>query len=221
MNVRHFAIMMDYRENSSGIGEILKQSYDVEIIKTKLNTGDYVIDGKIVIERKTSRDFVQSIIDGRVFRQAVRMRRRLCPSVLIIEGEGVRDTSINIHPLAIKGAIISLVLMWRIPVLFSKNTQDTAMLLWLIGQENIKSYRELSFRPGRRPKRFYKKQLYILQGLPGVGSTLAIRLLNYFGSVEKALSASNKDLISVAGVGEIKAEKIRNILTASIDNNSV
>lgn len=54
-----------------------------------------------------------------------------------------------------------------------------------------------------------KKQLFILQGLPGVGSERAARLLDVFGSVEAVVTATSEELQSVAGIGKHIAEKIR------------
>ena len=39
-----------------------------------LSLGDYCIDGAVLIERKTAADFAQSLMDGRLFGQAVRSR---------------------------------------------------------------------------------------------------------------------------------------------------
>jgi len=54
-----------------------------------------------------------------------------------------------------------------------------------------------------------KTQLYILQGLPGVGPERASRLLDRFGTVEASISASSNELQSVDGIGENIAEKIK------------
>jgi len=53
------------------------------------------------------------------------------------------------------------------------------------------------------------RQLFILQGLPGVGRERADRLLDRFGSVEAAISASSSDVQSVNGIGKSIAEKIK------------
>ena len=64
-------------------------------------------------------------------------------------------------------------------------------------------------RHGYRPKTKRKRQLFILQGLPGVGPERAGRLLDRFGSVEVAISASSSELQSVDGIGKSIADKIR------------
>ena len=64
-------------------------------------------------------------------------------------------------------------------------------------------------RHGYRPKGRRKRQLFILQGLPGVGSEKADRLLSRFGSVEAAISASSMELQMVDGIGKSLADKIK------------
>jgi ERCC4-type nuclease len=64
-------------------------------------------------------------------------------------------------------------------------------------------------RRGYRPGAKRKKQLFILQGLPGVGSERAARLLDAFGSVEAVMTATGQQLQSVEGIGRQIAEKIR------------
>jgi ERCC4-type nuclease len=64
-------------------------------------------------------------------------------------------------------------------------------------------------RHGYRPKNKRKRQLFILQGLPGIGPGRAGRLLDRFGSVEAAISASSSELQSVDGIGKSIADKIR------------
>ena len=65
------------------------------------------------------------------------------------------------------------------------------------------------YRHGYRPKDKRKKQLFILQGLPGVGLEKAGRLLDTFGSVEAVISASSSELQSVYGIGKSLADKIK------------
>ena len=59
------------------------------------------------------------------------------------------------------------------------------------------------------PKGKRKQQLFILQGLPGVGSERAARLLDAFGSVEAVVTATIKELQSVEGIGENIANRIK------------
>ncbi len=141
-------IHADRRENSSGIPLILEHEYGIKVLPAMLRTGDYIIDEKIVIERKTHLDFAQSIIDGRLFQQAAMMRKFFNRSLLIVEGsmESISER-IKIHSHAVKGALVSIAVAWQISILFSQDAAETALLLWLIGHQETASAIELSYRP--------------------------------------------------------------------------
>ena len=71
-------------------------------------------------------------------------------------------------------------------------------------------------RHGYRPKNKRKTQLYILQGLPGIGPERAGRLLDRFGSVEAAISANSSELQSVDGIGKSIADKIKWVVSEGV-----
>jgi ERCC4-type nuclease len=64
-------------------------------------------------------------------------------------------------------------------------------------------------RAGIAPRRKRRAQIYLLQGLPGVGVKRAHRLLDVFGSVEAIFRASIGELVRVEGIGTRTAEAIR------------
>ncbi len=206
-------IKVDAREDSSRIGEILAREYGVNAVRETLRVGDYVINGEIVVERKTTVDFVRSIIDGRLFKQVAGMKRFFDFVFFIIEGKELYNTGINIHPHAIKGALVSLALAWQAQVFFTESAKETALFLSLIDRQKALVPNEYIKRPGRRPKRQRKRQLYILQSLPAIGPKLAIELLNYFGSVEAVFTAEVDKLTEISGLGKITAEKIKKVVS--------
>jgi len=63
-------------------------------------------------------------------------------------------------------------------------------------------------RHGIRPRGKRKTQLHILQGIPGIGPERACTLLNTFGSVEAALTASMEELLSIKGIGKNSVDAI-------------
>ncbi|MBU4312723.1 MAG: hypothetical protein KJ706_08405 [Candidatus Omnitrophica bacterium] len=81
----------------------------LDITVKNLKVGDYIINDEIVIERKTTQDFAQSIIDGRLFKQAKNMKKTYDLCLFIIEGTNLCNTSIDIHPHAVKGALSAFV----------------------------------------------------------------------------------------------------------------
>ena len=208
-----FTVTVDTREPMPGIAGILENIYHAQVTRAFLATGDYIINKTIAVERKTDIDFIQSIIDGRLFRQAARLKQAFQSSAVIIEGQNLYNSPINVDSHSIKGALVSLALVWHIPVLFSNSPEDTALLIWLIGNQNISLVKEWYHRFGQpRHQRFRKQELYVLQGLPGVGPKLAVNLLDHFGSVENAMTASVKELLNVPNIGKAKATTIRSLL---------
>jgi ERCC4-type nuclease len=100
-----------------------------------------------------------------------------------------------------------------IPVLRSKYPLETAKLIVYIGRQIESMAGGGVHRYGYRPKNKRKRQLFILQGLPGVGPERAGRLLESFGSVEAAISASSSELQSVDGIGKSIADKIKLVVS--------
>ena len=118
----------------------------------------------------------------------------------------------NMHPHAIQGAIISLAFIWQIPVLFSVNEEDTAYAMSFLAGQLVAHRNYQSVRPGYRPKGAYKRTLYILSGLPHVGTMTAKKMLVKFKSIKNICLASLDDLKTVPGIGKGKAAKIYSVL---------
>ena len=206
------SIIADYREIPSGIPGMLKLSPAVMISKI-LEAGDYLINNEIVIERKTNEDFIQSIIQRRLFDQCSKLRKSAYKSLLIIEGNPY-STQHKISKEAIRGALISVSVSWQIPILYTQDTSETCKVLLLIGSQVMLNDHPLA-RHGWKPKRIRSRQLYFLQGLPAVGPKIALSLLNDLGSLEKIINATKEELVKVAGIGPRKAAGIRNFIRTS------
>ncbi|NCD35320.1 MAG: nuclease [Spartobacteria bacterium] len=199
-------IRVDIRENRSGVPDVLEGMEAVCVVRETLKTGDYLVDDLLVVERKTCVDFAQSIIDGRLFQQAERLAVSRYQSALILEGTDFAATHMSRE--AIQGALISLSLIWGIPLLRSMHPRETARLLVYAGRQMQWMRSGGIKRAGYRPKTKKKRQLFILQGLPGVGPERAERLLDHYGSVAGVMSASVNQLSQLDGMGRKTAERI-------------
>lgn len=146
-----------------------------------------------------------SIIDGRLFSQAARLKRYANVQFMVIEGTDLFHTGYEIDPQAIKGALVSLSVSWQIPLIFSKSSCGTAEILTLAGGQDVKYYNEMLKRMGRKPRRIQTQKLYFLQGLPGIGPGIAKRMLEYFGSIEKVINANEYELSCIKGIGKKKS----------------
>jgi ERCC4-type nuclease len=154
---------------------------NVDVCIRRLSMGDYQIDNRLVVERKTLKDFAVSIIDGRLFKQTIFLANSNSKSVLILEGTVSDTVEIGVTREAMQGALITVSLILGIPVLRSKDPSETAKLIVYIGRQIESMAGDGMQRHGYRPKTKRKRQLFILQGLPGVGSEKAERLLARFG----------------------------------------
>jgi len=133
-------IIVDVREKN--MAKLLHNYANIEL-KT-LEVGDYVLSDRVVVERKTAEDFVNSIIDKRLFSQLKNLKKVEKP-LLIVEGENFS----RLHENALKGAILSIILDFGIPIIFTKNAEETADLLIKIAEkEQIKEKRTVMVRYG-------------------------------------------------------------------------
>lgn len=201
---------MDYREKASGLVALLKKT-DVVVEVQKVRCGDYVIDDTVTVERKTARDFAISIIDGRLFRQLSRLKGHCKKPLLLIEGNP-HQTDLHVDANAIRGAILSVQAIWHIPVILSESREDSIDIIMTIGRQHERHVDVVPLRGGYRPSLFKSKQLFVLQGLPGVGPTLAKRLMVRFRSVFRVMRATAGELSEVDGIGPVSAARIREVL---------
>ena len=206
-------IIADDRERKSGVIESLAGFENVDVSVRRLSMGDYQVDNRLIFERKTLKDFAVSIIDGRLFRQLIRLANSNLMAVLILEGTIKDMVDLGVSREAMQGALITVSLILGIPVLRSKDASETAKLIVYIARQITSMARGGVYRHGYRPKDKRKKQLFILQGLPGVGLEKAGRLLDTFGSVEAVISASSSELQSVYGIGKSLADKIKSAVS--------
>ena len=86
-------ITVDYRETASGLTDLLKNS-GVLVKIEKLSYGDYITNNTITVERKTAKDFLISIIDGRLFNQLSNLKKFCNHPILLIEGNLTKLTII-------------------------------------------------------------------------------------------------------------------------------
>jgi len=208
-NSSYIQVIVDDREVNSLTVQVLQKMQGVEVIIQRLQLGDYEIDKSLLFERKTLLDLAVSIKDGRLFRQAGKLASSPMRSAIILEGTSRDLIDCKMRREAIQGALVTLAIVLGIPLLRSKDADETARLM-VYAAKQVKTV-EIGAIPRRvkRPKGKRKIQLHFLQGLPGVGPERARRMLNLFGSVENVCSASQQDLMKIPGIGRHLVGKIR------------
>ena len=172
---------------------------------------DYIVAPETVIERKSIQDFVSSIFDGRLFDQCSRLKEHFQNPIILLEGNVDEIEIITENPLVFYGAISSIVIDFKIPIIPTPNASHTAKLLVSMSSRK-ESTKGPFLKKIRKSNDLQKQQLSSLCSLPGVGEKTAKRMLAKFGSPLKVFCASSAELGKIEGLGGTRAKKIKKML---------
>jgi ERCC4-type nuclease len=109
-------LVVDHSERDSALLDAVRRSGRFDVRMDRLATGDYSVNGEVLIERKAIRDLVASLIDGRLFPQVAQLAHSPYLSLLLIEGPTPSSLP-DVHHHAVEGALVSIAATWRVPVL--------------------------------------------------------------------------------------------------------
>ena len=213
-------IVVDQRELDASIARTLNGTDGVQTRLETLAVGDYVCSDRVAVERKAVPDFLATLFDGDrdLFDQVGDLASHYDRPVLMIEGEEDLYGERNVHPNAIRGALASLAVDFGISVLFTRDEDDTARLLETIARREQESgSREVSVHGTSAAKTLPEQQEYVVASIADVGPVTARSLLEALGSVEAVLTADAEALQSVEGVGEVTADRIREVVGSEYD----
>jgi Fanconi anemia group M protein len=205
-------LIVDSRELPTAVARELAR-LDVSISGESLEVGDYIASEDVAIERKESGDFIQSLIDGRLFVQLSALRSTYRRPVLIIEGEQLTGLR-AVNPASIYGALASIAIRLRIPILWTRNAEETANVLYRIAHlEQVEAKKTLRTRSPETKGTDAETLEYILSGFPGIDTVISRSILTQFGTLEKTFMADENELMKVRGVGPKTANRLRHMLT--------
>ena len=203
-------VYADSREGNSKVLRAL-DTIGVDIKIKAMAVADYQITEEVAIERKTAKDFVDSIVDKRLFKQARMMMEEFKKPIMILEGDDFYSGFIN--PDAIRGSIASIALDFGISIIPTRNQEDTAAMIKRIAiREQKGEKRSISIRTEKKPQNLWEQQLFIIESLPNIGPVNAKNLLSHFGSVEAIMNADEKQLQEVEGIGKKTSQNIRKVI---------
>jgi Fanconi anemia group M protein len=192
-------VIVDYREKNSLIySQLVDLGIETEI--RELKVADYITND-VAIERKTVHDFISSMLNKRLINQ-LKSLQQYKNRLLIIEGideqelysNGIPDT--GIHPNAIRGFLLSIILEYRTPIIFTKDSEDTAKFIFLLAK---RQKRELSLNVSKKNLNRGERMQFILEGFPGIGPKTAKKLLLHFKTLRELFSASLEELKEIIG----------------------
>ncbi|NHN46158.1 DEAD/DEAH box helicase [Halostella sp. JP-L12] len=208
-------VVVDQRELDSNIARNLSKRDGVETRLETLAVGDYVLSDRVAVERKTVSDLLDTLTGGderSVFEQVGDLTRHYSRGVLVLEGDDLYGER-NVHPNAIRGALSSLAVDFGVSVLRTEDEGDTADLLEVIaGREQQADDREVSVHGEKQSKTLAEQQEYVVSSIADVGPVTARSLLEEFSTVEAVMTAREEDLTEADGVGEVTAERIREVV---------
>jgi Fanconi anemia group M protein len=208
-------ILVDYREKNCLVpSEIVKCGCEVEF--RELKVADYIVKDTAV-ERKTINDFISSMINRHLINQLAEMQQ-FENRLLIIEGikeqELYSDNKVGgVNANAIRGFLLSISLRHKVPIIFTKDEEDTARFICVLAKKESSSENPLNVNKKTLDK---NEQLQkIIEAFPGVGPKTAKKLLQEFKTIKNIL---NSDLESLEKILGKKSELMKEIIEREYKN---
>jgi len=210
MKLENLRIVVDERERKSGIPDLLK-SIGMNVEMKTLPIGDYIVAPETIIERKSIRDLMASVFDGRLYDQCSRLKEHFEHPIVLMEGNVDEIEEIADNPLIFYGALSRVVLDFKIPVIPTPSADHTSKLLVSMCSR-LDSPKGPYLKKIKKSSDLEKQQLSVLCSLPGVGEKFAVRMLERFGTPLKVFSATTAELAKIDGLGDARAKKIKKTL---------
>ena len=128
MNLKDLRIVVDEREKKSGIPDLLK-SIGINVEMKMLPIGDYIVAPETIVERKSIQDLISSVFDGRLFDQCDRLKNNFEFPIILVEGNINAIEDLTENPFVFYGAISSITIDFKIPIITTLDSSHTAKLL--------------------------------------------------------------------------------------------
>ncbi len=201
---------VDHREKGSDlVKRLLTENVDLKL--KQLSVGDFLISSDVVVEFKNVKDFVDSIIDGRLLVQLKSITQYSKP-ILLIEGEEDIYKIRNVDPSAIDGMLATIGLSYKIPVFRTKNYIESARLLIAFAKKEQENKTNTFTFHTAKPLEDAELQEYIVSSFPTIGPALAKKIMDHFKTIKSFLQSNKEQLMKIDKLGEKKADEILRIL---------
>ena len=214
-------VVIDQRELDAAIARDLSMRDGIETRLETLAVGDYVLSDRVIVERKTVADFLETLTGGdrSLFEQVGDATRNYSRPVVVVEGEGLFDRR-SVHPNAVHGTLASLAVDFGASVMRTADEDETADLLAVLaGREQADNNREVSVHGEKQSRTLAEQQEYVVAAIAEVGPVTARSLLTELGSVEAVMTADRETLAQAEGVGEVTAGRIREVAGGSYEGS--
>lgn len=197
-------IIVDDREPKN----IIEQLDDYEV--RRLEIGDYIVKN-FLIERKSPFDFIDSILNKRLFYQLSQMvnnNEDYVPMLALVGNvwRGLADRRIAHGSSIVFGVMISVVSNYKISLIQFDSESDFCQFLNQSNKEKKK--KTLPPLPKKRAYSLKDRQVTSLTYINGLGTKDARNLIETFGSIKNLANATLDQLVTVENIGKKTAQNI-------------
>lgn len=231
-------ILIDSRE-ANLYNDIINRDLDIytdkiEINKNNIDIGDINIkyrDIEYIFERKTIKDLISSIHDGRYREQKARMidnydNKRI---TYIIEGDDILSSKSYNNSKVLQSTYLNILFRDNIRLVFTKNVNETATLILSLSIKIIENpekfnnttdnntiYTDHLKLKKKKIENIDEKTCYLMQlsQIPYISNTIAKNISNIYPTMTSLILAlnevddKNKELCKIEGIGKEKASYI-------------
>ena len=178
-----------------------------QVERRALAVGDYETS-ECLYERKEIRDLAASIIDGRLWSQLYRMSKTDKVCFLIVHGN-IFDVQPSMRK-PVLGAVSSAAVRYGVHVIW---TPTLKLALYLLASTAYKVHEGKYGVPHvlRNRVRHRDQRVEALSKMLGVPIQVSERLIEKFGNIKNVAEASVEELMTVKGIGEIRAKRIHSL----------
>jgi DNA excision repair protein ERCC-4 len=215
MKYRPF-LLCDPTEERSGLPERLrKQGCDIEV--RPLVSGDYLVSAAFAIERKSARDFADSLLSGKLLQQLHGLAETYEYGALLIEGdswEGDRKL-----PSPVVGELYHWISMRsNLSVIYSPSLAWSARLLTDLAsrEQTTRGAQAASSPPPVRAR--VRRPDDVLFAFPGVGPRNAERFAERFANLREVVNASESQLVTA--IGPARGSRLHALLGSSFQRKA-
>ena len=204
-------IYVDVRENN----DLLKELYynqDLQVVAKQLDVGDIVISEQCAIERKSKKDFVNSILDKRLLPQLISLAKNYKRPILILEGDESIYAQRNVDDNLIRGVLCAISVDLRIPIIYTQNLKDSVKMIITLTKRANKDKKQHSLHTNKSSISTNEELEKVISMIPTINISLGKEILKNFKSIEQLVQASKEDLENVDGIGAKRAERIYTFL---------
>ncbi len=202
-------IIADTREPKDIIQHL--RSRGIEVKCEQLPVGDYLLPDGIAIERK-SEDFIQSVLNGRIWYQLSNLKQYEHPILIIHETDKWKTLYFCDSKYAHKsyfGAISTIIYRFNIPVITVSGVDEFVEIVTLLYNKAIAE--ATSSKPTiiqRKATTLEERKENMLACIEGMSIKRAQTLLEKFKTLKNIANASVEDIMRVKGFGKKLAENI-------------